>query len=273
MQIVVCAIARNEHKYINEWVKHYLKLGFDKIYLYDNDKLDSPYIKDFIDKNLLNRVEIIDVRGVEQKYFQQWCYTDFYLNNKFDWVLYCDIDEFLMGVNNIHLWLELPYLRKVNQIRIKWRLFGDSGLIERDMTKGVKETFTKEVKSSLNRGLDKKGSLENQGKAIVRGGLPNVVVCSPHFASFKKRDNVIPSVLPSGRPCWSKIQIVEDYRHETIYLHHYMTKSLSEFVEQKLNRNDAVFNTNIALDYYWRINEKTQEKIDWLKEKKIWDTK
>lgn len=267
MQIVVCAIARNEHLYINEWVGHYLKLGFNKIYIFDNDKLDSPYLKDYIEPKYLNKVEIIDMRGVEKKYFQQWCYQEFYDKYAFDWCLYCDIDEFLVGINNIHSWLELPYLRKTNQIRIKWRLFGDNGLIERDMSKGVMQTFTKTVNSSLNRALNKKGTLETQGKAIVRGGLPNVVICSPHFASYKKRDNVIPSILPSGKPCWSKVEIKEDYRYENIYINHYMTKSLSEFVNQKLNRNDAVFNTSIALDYYWRINEKTPEKLEWLKEK------
>ena len=31
MQVVICAMAKNEHLYINEWVKHYLSIGFDKI--------------------------------------------------------------------------------------------------------------------------------------------------------------------------------------------------------------------------------------------------
>ena len=95
--------------------------------------------------------------------------------------------------------------------------------------------------------------------------MPNVVVHSPHFASFKRRDNVIPSILPSGRPCWSKIEIKENYRFESVFINHYITKSLSEFVKQKLNRNDAVFNKSIKLNYYWRVNKKTKEKIEYLK--------
>ena len=46
-----------------------------------------------------------------------------------------------------------------------------------------------------------------------------------------------------------------------------MTKSLSEFVDQKLNRNDAVYNQALTLDYFWRINKKTPEKLEWLKER------
>ena len=57
------------------------------------------------------------------------------------------------------------------------------------------------------------------------------------------------------------------YRNETIFINHFMTKSLSEFIQQKLGRNDAVYNQKLKLDYYWRINNKTNEKIAWLKER------
>lgn len=265
MRVVVCAIARNEHLYINDWIAHYLSIGADKIYIYDNDTLDSPYLKDIIRSKFLNKVEIIDMRGVEKKYFQQWCYNDFYATHHFDWCIFCDIDEFLFGVSHIKLWLELPYFRKTNQIRIKWRLFGDDNLIERDMSKPVHKVFKKVITKSLNINLYDKGNLENQGKFILRGGLKNVNICSPHFASYFVRKNVIPSMLPSGKPCYSQIVINEDYSKETVYMHHYMTKSLSEFVNQKLKRNDAVFNESIKLNYFWRINEKTKEKIEYLK--------
>ena len=90
---------------------------------------------------------------------------------------------------------------------------------------------------------------------------------SPHYGCYYDIDHIIPSILPSGRPCWSRVAIKEDYRFESIFLNHYMTKSLSEFVNQKLNRNDAVFNQQIKLNYYWRINKKTTQKLEWLKEK------
>ena len=132
------------------------------------------------------------------------------------------------------------------------------------MSKPVYDVFKQEVKESLHRNLMQKGNLESQGKMIVRGGLLNVVIKSPHFASLFTRDNVIPSMLPSGRPCWSKVDIKENYTKETVFLHHYMTKSLSEFVKQKLNRNDAVYDQKLTIDYYWRINQKTKEKLEYL---------
>lgn len=270
MQVVVCAMAKNEHLYIKDWVNWYLNLGFDKIYIFDND--DKSVTNDTLIENILpkiNKIEIFDIRGQSGECLQHEIYTNFYNEhkNEFDWCLFVDIDEFLVGIKDIHIFLSHPRFRLIKQIRIKWRLFGDDNLIERNMSKHVYEIFSHEVKKTLNRDLIHQGNLESQGKMIVRGGLPNVVIRSPHFASFYKRDNVIPSILPSGRPCWSKVVIKENYRYENVFINHYMTKSLSEFVKQKLNRNDAVYNYAIKLDYYWRINEKTPQKLEWLKEK------
>lgn len=268
MQVVVCAMAKNEHRYINEWVEHYINLGFDKIYIYDNDDIDKPYIKDFISSKFLNKCVIKNIRGQQRPKLQHDIYTGFYYKygKTFDWCLFCDIDEFLFGVDDIHTWLEKPQFINAKQIRIKWKLFGDDNLIERDLSKKVVDSFHIEIKTSLNRNLIYKGNLEKQGKMLIRGGLSNVVIRSPHFGSYNFRDNIIPSILPSGKPCYSKVAIQEDYSNETIFLNHYMTKTLSEFIEQKLSRTDAVFGNTIALDYYWRINEKTIEKIKYLKD-------
>ena len=35
--IALCAIGRRENQYAPEWVSHYRALGFDHIYIYDNN--------------------------------------------------------------------------------------------------------------------------------------------------------------------------------------------------------------------------------------------
>ena len=268
MRVVLCCLAKNEHLYINDFVNWYAKLGFDKIYIYDNDDENVDNVENYIENKDI--VEIINVRGVHEDRLQHKLYTKFYNEYKdtFDWCLFCDIDEYLFGVENIHSFLSQKKFSRTNQIRIKWKLFGDDDLITRDMSKPVYEIFSHEIKESWVRSLDKKCNLQNQGKAIVRGGLDNVVIESPHFASRGTRDNYLSSVLPSGSMCFSKVTIKEDYRGESVFLHHYMTKSLSEFIDQKLKRTDAVFGElSIDFNYYWRINKKTQEKLDYIKAK------
>jgi len=265
MQVVLCAMAKNEHLYINEWVKHYVGLGFDKIYIYDNDDKNAEYIGSYIDRKYADIVEIKNVRGMSRVGLQHDVYTMFYwkYRNTFDYCLFCDIDEFLVGIDNIKTFLQG---KSFMQMRIKWRLFGDDNVIKRDMSIPVKDFFKKEIKESLTNDLLRKNNLENQAKFIIKGGMSCVYINSCHYGSFGNLSNEpIKSILPSGKPCASKVCINEDYSGETVFLNHYMTKTLDEFIKQKLNRNDAVFNKRLKLNYFWRINKKTPKKIAYLK--------
>jgi len=250
MQVVVCALAKNEHLYINEWVKHYINLGVDHIYLYDNDNANSPYIGNYIDEKLSNKITIYNIRGIKKKYLQHDIYNSFYHRHIFDWVLFVDIDEFLMGIDNVHTFLSQDKFKNFKQIRVLWKLFGDDNIIERDMSIGVKDFF-KEQKHD--------NKLEYQNKSFIRGGL-NVRITSCHFVKGLK------SCFPNGKECQSSELEITNYENENVYVNHYMTKTLAEFVKQKLNRGDAVWdNRSIKLDYFWQINDKTEEKIQYLK--------
>lgn len=264
MRVVVCAIAKNEHLYINQWVKHYIGLGVDHIYIYDNDDKTSKFIGNYINEKYASKVTLINVRGIRRIHFQHDVYTSFYwkYRSTFDYCLFCDIDEFLVGTDNIKSWLSTINAR---QIRIKWRLFGDDNVIERDTSIPLTDFFKIEVTSSLTNDLKRKNSLEKQGKFILKGNMGGVYINSCHYGSFGNCSEPIPSVLPSGKPCKSKTIIEEDYSGETIYLNHYMTKTLSEFVKQKLNRTDCIFNNRLKMNYFWRINKKNKKKIDFLK--------
>ena len=268
MKVYVCALAKNEHLYINEWVAHYVNLGVDKIYIYDNDDIGAKDIYKCIDRKYSKHLVFVDIRGKHYNNIQGKMYSEFYNFHKhnFDWCLFCDIDEFLVGIDNIKTFFSQPQFKNTYQIRVKWRLFGDDNLIERDMSKGVMETFKKEITHSLRWDLERKSTLEIQGKSIVKGHLNGIVFKSVHFANFIQSNRILPSVLPSGRPCNSGVAIMEDYSKEKVFLNHYMTKSLSEFINQKIGRGDAVFgNRQIKMEYYWRINKKTKKKMDYLK--------
>lgn len=268
MKVYLCCLAKNEHLYINEFVGHYFKLGVDKIFIFDNDDKDSPRIKDYIDSEYLPNIRIINARGVHRHHMQHEFYTNFYNieKNNFDWCIFCDVDEFLMGVDNIKKFLSNKHFSYPSQIRIKWKLFGDDNIIKRDTTKPLLGAFKKEITSSLNLDLKTKGNLEIQGKSIVKGHLNNVMFDSPHYARYSNVNRLLPSVLPSGKVCYSGIAIKEDYSKESVFFYHYMTKSLSEFVNQKMNRTDAVFGKRtLNVNYFWRINKPTKKKLEYLK--------
>lgn len=263
MRCVICALAKNEHRYINDWVKHYVELGFSTIYLYDNDSVDSDLILDFIDNNLKDKIHYINIRGRTEHCLQHHVYQEFYkqFNKTFDWCLFCDIDEYLVGIDNINTFLNNNKFDMYNSIRVKWNLFGDDDVIERDLSISPLLFFKNIITDNKK--------LSNQGKFFIRGNLNNIKLESCHYAK-DTGGKPLSACLPSGKRCLDGIYITTDYSEETVFLNHYMTKTLSEFIQQKLNRGDAVWETrDINLDYFWKVNKKTDDKLRWLTSKGI----
>lgn len=257
--IVLCCIAKKENLYINEFVKHYIGLGIDRIYLFDNNDKEEKDVLSFIDSKYLDKVECIRKNGIHFEAMQLAFYNEFYqkYGNTFDWCLFCDIDEFLVGTKDIKKWLQNDNLKNAKQIRIWMKLFGDDNLIERDMSIPVHEALKIPVEKCKN------DSYFWGHKFIIRGGLENVEINSAHYASYKNGE-IVEQYLMNGTKVDFKISFKKPYRN--IVLNHYRTKTLKEFCEQKINRGDCFFEKReIDFKYYFIQNQITKEKIKWLR--------
>lgn len=258
MKAVLCAIAKNENSYINEWCHYYLNMGFNHIYLYDNNDSATAYIGDFIDKNILNKITIFDCKGKNGKKLQAELYSRFYNQNKktFDWCAFFDIDEFLdltEEFKNINEFLSQEKFKDINQIRIKWCNFDDNDIIERNEEDSVVKTFTRKAKKGFN----------SEAKSIIRSLKNNITMVTENYASN------LTTCLPSGKKLWKNDYAVSEdlYKFETIFLNHYRTKSLSEFLKYKFfSKNQISEGTNTSsMRYYWDINYVTKNKLNYLK--------
>lgn len=58
IKVCLCVIGKQENRYINEFLNHYINLGYVHIYIYDNNDLDYNRIEDII--NNKKYVIIID---------------------------------------------------------------------------------------------------------------------------------------------------------------------------------------------------------------------
>ena len=99
VKICLCAIVKNENKYLREFIKHYKKIGYDKIFLYDNNDLKGEKIEevinDFIRKGF---VKVFDFREKKLNPNQQLAaYRDCYSRNSkfYNWLSFYDIDEYV----------------------------------------------------------------------------------------------------------------------------------------------------------------------------------
>ena len=250
---VICAIAKNENQYINNWVNWHLNLGFDRIYLYDNNDPETTFVGNFIEQ--LDKVEIIDVRGKHEANFQNKCYNEFYNSHKFDWCAFIDIDEFIIlnKWKTIDEFLSDNIFSSTNVIRLNWHMYNDGGMIYRDLSVPVYEAFTMPINHYYNM----------HGKEIIRGSIPGVDICSSHWCMIN--GNLPKQIMPDGRETRGKVNVGRNCSEA--WVNHYMTKTLSEFIDQKFARTDAQFeNRRLDLQYFWDINQKTPEKLKWLKE-------
>ena len=112
MKTSVCAIIKNEHKYLKEWVLYYLQLGFDEVCLgEDPDSKSHQYIVDNIGSDKVKLVKLAqcmpDKNGNKCSLQISW-YDKYFQDNKdkFDWIAFFDIDEFLvLEKETLHMFL------------------------------------------------------------------------------------------------------------------------------------------------------------------------
>lgn len=156
MKIALVAIAKNEDHYINEWIRYNLKLGFTKIFIYQNDwiaKIDPDIdmskieLIDWPTKYDNNRKMLNKPQMSSYEHFIKMHYMDF------DWAAFFDCDEFLYmnRVKDLQTLLEMHCNDK--SIQIDWRLFGDNGHAKvENGNYSVIDRFTMSAKMPFGRG-------------------------------------------------------------------------------------------------------------------------
>ena len=100
LKVCLCTIGKKENLYATEFVEHYKKIGYDKIFIYDNNDIDDEKFEDVLNRQIsMNFVEIINYRGYRGKRQspQSEAFVDCYEKNKnkYNWLSFFDFDEFL----------------------------------------------------------------------------------------------------------------------------------------------------------------------------------
>lgn len=122
MKVALVCIAKDEDNYIKEWVEYYLKLGFDDIFMYQNNYRCS-----------YNNEKLIKIDfDVNHNHRQPDAYNNFMKTNhgKYDFAAFFDVDEFLVLKKHNNIKEFLQEYSQFSAIGINWVLFGDNGLTE-----------------------------------------------------------------------------------------------------------------------------------------------
>jgi hypothetical protein len=232
IKICLCVIGKKENLYIKEYANHYKQLGYNHIFLYDNNDINNNERFSTILKNEINNgfVTIIDYIGFRGKSgnAQREAYYDCYKNNnrKYDWLSFFDLDEYLIlkqKNETIHQLLSNERYKNCFNIKINWLVFDAEKEAIYYENKPLNIRFKKPLYNSFsNRHI----------KSTVRGKLKNY---------WEKWDNPHSS-LSRYRACSSSGKFVDnktpfivppDYKYALIK--HFYKKSFEEFCN-KLKR-------------------------------------
>ena len=263
LKVLICTVAKQENKYIKEFISHYQKLNFKKIIIYDNNDINGENFESILKNEINNNfIKIINYRGFKNPQIKALndCYERMKYN--FNWISFFDVDEFLYIRNytNINNFLSLPIFQKCQSILINWKYFGDNDQLYYQ-PKPLNKRFNKPLNFTENKMLIKDKYFFSAAKSIVRGGLNIIWGLLPHFLN-----NTI-----NCRPDGSILNnYFSPYQHQIAYLKHYITKSTEEFIE-RLKRGDVLLEVNRKYifnrinNYYFLFNRKTKKKEDLLK--------
>lgn len=280
MKVVLCAIAKNENNYIREWVKYHLKLGFDQIYLYDNNDINGEHFEDVIADYINDeRVIVLDIRG--ERKAQIKAYNDFYNTyaKLYDWVAFWDIDEFLVLDSNssIQDFISEQRFKEFNCIAINWCYFDDNNLIE--------------VENSNYNVLDRfkipSNNPQKQNKfckRIVKTNVKGININSSHGPITKTCtyeellwntviNNKVKACNVEGKPLINNDCDIINSSQKYARLNHYRFKTLSEYVNNKMKRGYATLFKNegkeLSIYDFFKLNDITEEKLKWLRNNNI----
>lgn len=146
MKVAIVCIAKLEYYYIEEFVKYHLLLGFDKIYIYDNE--DVPIYHKIL-KDYLKYLKIIHIPGNNYEKGVQYQALDHFINNfmykdNLTHIAHIDCDEYI--VLKKHKQIKdfiIEYIKDdCAGIGMNWRFFGSNGLQKYDK-RPILERFTK----------------------------------------------------------------------------------------------------------------------------------
>lgn len=235
--ITLCAIMKNESRYILEWISFHRAIGVDKFVIYDNKSTDGAY----------DTLVALDRAGIIKCYSQASdgsgspqvkAYNHCLRNHGADTELmgFIDADEFLVPLSHIDLkqWLTATFAANADMtaMAVNWKIYGSSGRIHagdglvmerfRKAELGVNRVFKSIVRPAAVREMAIHFAFLKDGRYGDEIGLP---------VEFLPEPGGVPGRI--SEPSASRLRV-----------NHYMIKSAEEYAIKR-NRGNA----NYTLDH------------------------
>lgn len=221
------AIAKDERRYLAEWVAHHLAIGVAQFILFDNDSTDGTGALLRAIAGRVPGMRVFDWPSIDGRSPQRSAYNHAMTLVQTEWVGFIDIDEFLVPWRDGSLRAYLDQAGgDVSAIHINWRGFGSNGHATPDYP-FVTRHFTRAAPQAWDNNC--------HYKTLARAKRLGEVFI--HHAEVTEGRRVLSNFgdLTAQRVGASR-QIV----HDGIQLNHYQCKTYPEF-QARMQRGQANF--------------------------------
>ena len=255
----IFTIIKNEQEYLKEWIDYHLNLGINYIFILED--FDSTSHKEITDKysniKLIRAEEFLNEKQLQQavELKKSSAPQNFYLklalnhikkrHSYIDWCFIIDNDEFLTleeGKTLADIFVEF---QNYDAFVMHWECYGANNLVFKPdySKKGVVETYTKPAE----------GEMIDADRAQVK-------TC---YNMNKYRDGYLFNMhIPTGKcvnKCNTNHEAYLDKTYKNIYIRHYITRSLEEYLWKKESRGQQERHDDI-LKMFYSLNPEMEDK-------------
>jgi glycosyl transferase family 92 len=240
-ELSVCAIAKDETPYLEEWINFHRAVGVEHFFIYDNDS--AIPIKQTLAKYI--DAGMVDVIKFSGKGVQHVAYNHFFAanGNRSKWVIVCDIDEFFVPKEKDTIQEVLADYEDYGGLNVSWRIFGSNNHIT--MPDGyVVENYTM---ASPRQWYE-----NSHTKVCVRSDRVLQWGSNPHFALYKGKYHAVSEDYKLLTNAWTP------HCANKIQCNHYCFKSLDEAQRKVAKPRADTADPNMkgkSIDDYYRFEK------------------
>ena len=220
MKICLFTNVRDE-KHIREWIIHHLLIGFTHIVIFDH-KSKVPVTEQI--KNMkLNNIKVLNASKINTnvKITLMNVAKSIAVQNKIDWMLYLDGDEFVI-LNKPHTNIRqlLNNYKYARSLSINWLMFG-TNLKKKDPDGLILENYTK-----CDNLLNKHVKCFVQPRAVSRAINPHFYVLKPNDKYYNLQGKIINKEF-----CFNECNL--NFNHVPMYVAHYVNQSEETYTKRR----------------------------------------
>ena len=253
MNTIVCTLVKNEQRFVREWVEHYLSIGFNKLYIFEDfdSNTHKEQLQDFIDNDSVILTPLssgsVPIDKVSRRYgtnlqyrLFDWFFKECKSGNiEADWVGFFDVDEFIEFRNKYTLESLENEFCDYGGVLISWVMYGANGHIKRP----------------------KGNVVDNYTSHLPFGVVPerDVMWCAKSLVNVNKSEGIDNIHYFKGCVRTNYKNVKTPLCFDKVLLRHYYTKSWEDYLDRTFSRGN-LGNNSRCLDWFFECSPEFESR-------------